>query len=309
MTRHLRGGGSKKKTRLVSPDYDIMNWPRILSKGVKMKRLKRSWAIVLSLLLVGFLANLWAAGTEIKSSEIIAKVEKGDIKAVKSMLDEGPLQVNGRLGKWRSTPLNLAASSNQVEMVELLLEEGASVNVQDRKGFSTYMWVKSPIYLGDDENKQAQIDFLRKRKKSQKEIAEWSKEYDRRYSPDVVEKRTKIKALIEKAYADEIKQVKASPLWDAIKSDDLARVKTIFAGGTVKNIDMQNAKGETPLTVAVRNGRFEITKFLIQKGAKLGAAGKGSKSAYTYAKEMFDLFSKARKERDLESFKRYLSRD
>jgi ankyrin repeat protein len=274
-----------------------------------MKKLKRSWAIVLSLLLVGLLANLWAAGTESKSAEIVAKVEKGDIKAVKAMLDEGRLQVNGHFGRWRSTPLIRAALSNQVRMVEFLLEEGASVNVQDRKGISTYMWVKGPSYLGDAKYKQGQINFLRKRKMSQKEIDEWSKEYDRRYSPDVVAKRTKIKALIEKAYKDEMEQVGASPLWEAIKSDNLARVKTIFAGGTIKNIDMQNAKGETPLTVAVRNGHFEITKFLIQKGAKLGAAGKGSKSAYTYAKEMFDLFSKARKERDIKAFKRYISRD
>ena len=67
------------------------------------------------------------------TTPICQAISKGDIETVKKMLEFGTdvnQQSNGM------TPLMYAARYNKVEIVKLLLENGAKTNLKDQKGFT-----------------------------------------------------------------------------------------------------------------------------------------------------------------------------
>jgi hypothetical protein len=63
------------------------------------------------------------------SQDLLAAVRKGDVPAVKALLDKGA-NVNAK-SPYGATPLFFAADRGNVEMVKLLLDRGADVDVKD----------------------------------------------------------------------------------------------------------------------------------------------------------------------------------
>ena len=63
------------------------------------------------------------------SEDLLAAVRKGDVPAVKALLDNGA-NVNAK-SPYGATPLFFAADRGNTEMVKLLLERGADVDVKD----------------------------------------------------------------------------------------------------------------------------------------------------------------------------------
>lgn len=63
------------------------------------------------------------------NEDLLAAVRKGDLAAVKTLLDSGA-SVNAK-SPYGATPLFFAADRGNIEMVKLLLERGADVNVKD----------------------------------------------------------------------------------------------------------------------------------------------------------------------------------
>lgn len=60
-------------------------------------------------------------------------VQSGNIREVDTLLEEGRIGINDRLGQGR-TPLFLAAEANQVRMAEFLLGKGADPDIRDSSG-------------------------------------------------------------------------------------------------------------------------------------------------------------------------------
>jgi ankyrin repeat protein len=90
------------------------------------------------LLLLGFLSL--APAIPCRADEIHELVVKGDVAAVRALLDQHPELISAK-GFHDGTPLNFAvlAAGNQAKMVSLLLSRGADVNAQDSEGESA-LW-------------------------------------------------------------------------------------------------------------------------------------------------------------------------
>ena len=82
----------------------------------------------MSLMLVLLLCPL-AASAQDKNEEFFAAARKGDTAAVKTFLDKG-VDVNSKT-RYGATALSYACDKGHVEVVRLLIERGADVNVKD----------------------------------------------------------------------------------------------------------------------------------------------------------------------------------
>jgi hypothetical protein len=85
--------------------------------------LKRS-VVVLTALLVAV-----TAAAQEKNEEFFAAARKGDIAAVKALLDQG-VEVNSKT-RYGATALSYACDKGHVELVRFLIERGADVNMKD----------------------------------------------------------------------------------------------------------------------------------------------------------------------------------
>ena len=72
-------------------------------------------------------ASIAHAGT--REDELLAAVRKGDVAAVKALLDQG-VAVDTKF-RYDRTPLSFAADRGQIEMVKLLLDRGANADAED----------------------------------------------------------------------------------------------------------------------------------------------------------------------------------
>ncbi len=263
--------------------------------------MKKCTVILLSVFF-GLLIPLW--GTE--SQEMLNAVKEGDVVTVKKILDTNAnFDVNGRYTRWEMTLLMYAVDYAHIEVVELLLERGADPTLKTINGLKASDYVSNSEYFGG--SKESYLQHMRQQKKSEEEIAKRLQEYNQKYSPEMLKKRQQIKDLVLKAYTDKMKQGDVSPIWKAIVSDDLSKVKALLVRGDISNINMQNTKGETPLIVAVRNGRYDIVKLLLRRGAKIGITDKKSKSAYSYAQMMLELLNHEKQEQYISGLKDLVS--
>ena len=64
-----------------------------------------------------------------QNEEFFAAARKGDVAAVKGLLDKG-VNVNAKT-RYGATALSYACDKGHVELVKLLIERGADVNVKD----------------------------------------------------------------------------------------------------------------------------------------------------------------------------------
>ncbi len=102
--------------------------------------------IYLSFVLVSFISNAAIASTNLsakvnssitaeygKATPLAVAIAKGDVSAVKKFIGYG-IDVNETSNDM--TPLMIAARYNQVEIINLLLENGAKAKTINTKGFS-----------------------------------------------------------------------------------------------------------------------------------------------------------------------------
>jgi ankyrin repeat protein len=80
-----------------------------------------------------YIANIAAAAQNpSQADELVMAAENGDSKKVEEMLDHGGAVNDEGIEGW--TPLTAAAQEDQLEMVELLISRGASINLEDDYG-------------------------------------------------------------------------------------------------------------------------------------------------------------------------------
>jgi len=105
-------------------------------------------------LLLITIAAVLLVGCGNQNVKLIQAVKDGNIKAVKQHLDAGA-DVNAKDDKFGFTPLHRAAGRGNKEVAELLIAEGADVNVKNEDG-------DTPLDAAIYGKKPQTADLLRK---------------------------------------------------------------------------------------------------------------------------------------------------
>lgn len=217
---------------------------------------------------------------------------KGNMKAVRSMIDQGA-DVNGAEDGFKETALHRAAMNGHKDVSKLLVDNGARLDTKD-------VWPGGTALDYASENGHKDVVGLL--------IAHGASVHSRRegrpegdtplHSAVRAGHEDVVKLLIDKGadvnaknnngqspidlaasngHGDigELLQVKAAETsihWAAILGS-LTKVKALVEGGTDVNIEDKNC--QTPLHEAIRNKHEDVAKFLIEQGADVNAMGKG----------------------------------
>lgn len=205
-----------------------------------------------------FSIALFLITNQIKSQDIHDIVLSGDCSLVQETLSEYPLLINKKdqLGR---TPLYTAILSRRIDMITLLLENGALVRVGDHN-------LQSPIHVAGFMNDTAMISLL----------LEKGAIIDTRAiggaSPlihsSLMNRFELSKFLIEKG-ADINIQCNALtvPLYFAALNNNIDYLNFLITLGA--DLDTQDFLSRTPLSIGVRDGYFEVVNALIEYGADL----------------------------------------
>lgn len=173
------------------------------------------------------------------------------------------------------TPLHLAAGKGNIELVTLLLEKGAPVNVQDTQGMTPLMNAAARGHLEIIHllvEHDADINKVTKAGISACMLASHAGHTEI------------VNALIDKnCDVNAQKQDGATALMLAARNGRFEIVKSLVAAGA----DVNRAKkdGWTALMLAAFNNRLSITQFLIEHGADTTAQDHKSQTALDLAKK------------------------
>jgi ankyrin repeat protein len=150
----------------------------------------------------------------------------------------------------------LAVSKGDTVKVNALLDSGADINT----GYGT----NTPINLAITDNNVAMVKLLIQRG------AKLDQDYESPLGRAIFHKRFEIaKLLIRKGANVNITypgKTGATPLFAAIRENDLAMVKLVVAHGA--NVNIKNYDGETPLGLAKKRNNKAIVNYLKKSGAK-----------------------------------------
>uniref|UniRef100_A0A0G4FGF2 Uncharacterized protein n=1 Tax=Chromera velia CCMP2878 TaxID=1169474 RepID=A0A0G4FGF2_9ALVE len=235
-----------------------------------------------------------------------AAVERNDIEEVKLLVRMGAdLETESNVFGLKKknlcgqTPLYRAAAKKRLEIMKVLTEEGAEVDVTDWEG-------RTPICLASGRGHLEMVKFLFGRgakihgKGLGNPLEDAAAGGHLKMVKFLVRKLSKIdaavhleSALTAAAKNNHVETVKflvekGANIEDSNSAGRTAFFRATWFGGleTAKflfemgaKIDVVDRNGETPLTAAAQNGSLEIVKFLIEKGAETEVRTKKGETA------------------------------
>ena len=146
-------------------------------------------------------------------------------------LIDGGVEVNVRDGDHRAiTPLHLAVEENHVDMVQILIDAGAYVNITDDRGGD------APLHKGVKRNGPN--------------------------DPEIVQ------ILIDAGANVNVKDAFGdAPLHIAVEENHINMVQILVDAGA--DVNVRDKWGDTPLLIAVEHNYKEILEILLAAGAKV----------------------------------------
>lgn len=220
----------------------------------------------------------------------------GDLKAIRRQLDEG---VDANISGGRGTPLAIAALAGRYEAANLLIKEGANVNVINGDGSSL---LHGPAFLGHadivkllidndiqlnvrDEDGWTPLDSASGPWSPQLTgIVDWLSDYTEREFDvgEIQSARPQVAAMLRKSGAKMSAQLGKAPagsLAEASKAGDNKAIEDFLeAGGSPNKPDKD---GTSPLSWAAMAGHEEAVALLLDKGANVDQTnGDGSTSLH-----------------------------
>lgn len=181
----------------------------------------------------------------------LESIVNNNLKAVTLFLEAG---MSANLDAKEGTPLTLAASRSQLELIKLLVEKGADVNKKDKDKMAPIM--AALLGEGPEEGKLSVVKYL----------AEKGADLSVQYTAQ---------------------GVVFTPLISAVNSGNLEMTKILL--DKKADINAGEAKsGVTPLMFAVTHKDLPLAKFLLEKGADFTKKSKDGATALmvaTYQKD------------------------
>jgi len=242
------------------------------------------------------------------AQDIFAASYNGDFETVKRLIAADPKLVNAKNSDGRF-PLEMAAQTGRVEIVRLLLEKGAEVNMS-RGGGSTALHMAA-LYGGKTElislllEKGANMNARTANGETplnlavigkQKAIAELlldrgaeiNLENQNFSSLLHISASAGIKRIVDMALKHEInfafRTEKGNTLLHSAAEGGLVELADVLLAKGL-SLEATNTYGQTPLHLAARDDQKGIVELFLGKGAKIDQATKEGKAALHYARE------------------------
>lgn len=227
----------------------------------------------------------------------------GKIETVRTLVESEDVNEQNQAGE---TPLFAASSNGHVDVVNLLIEAGASVNRAKHKG-TTPLWIASqegydsivklliekganvnqaqhngttPLYIASQEGHVAVVDLLLR------ENAAVDEANDKKVTPLIVASQSGhveiIQRLIESgAFVNQNDSDGDTPLYVAAEAGEFAAASFLLQSGAT--IDKGNGMFETPLYTAVKNKHADVVRLLVEKGANVDHMARDGSTPVTIA--------------------------
>jgi len=241
---------------------------------------------ILCLMAVVFLvsAAFAEAGISNKNEKLIQAAEKGNIQEVQNALTEGAevnfiktiktIKKHSRAYLRNVTALILASEKGYTEIVKLLLDKGADVNVKEiPDGITALMWASQGGYTEIFKlllEKGADVNAKRKDDRTVLWIASWYGHIDI------------VKLLVDNGVDVNVNSDGIDALWWALRGGRVEIAKLLLNKGRFDtNIKMTD--GSTFLIKASENGYQIIVKLLLEKGADVNIKNDYGETALWWA--------------------------
>ena len=271
----------------------------------------------------GLVNSLLNVGARTKGRSLEAACRRNDVELVKLLIDAGAeIDFRNKWGDpmdttldWGPTPLMIACQRGNINIVKLLLEAGAKINISPRKlspsnPHERSYYCDSPLmaavrynYLPIVElllDAGADVNYKNEDGETALTVAEKN---DNPYIIKMLKNAEKKEILIgplihfknklseeSKKILKELEQLKninsqnrkgETRLTLAAAKGDFTSVKLLLLAKA--NINATNKWGRTPLILAAQNGHTEIVKFLIEAGADVNFSNRFGDTALTKA--------------------------
>ena len=224
-----------------------------------------------------------------QNSDLPGKVRSNDLSAVKELINGGA-DVNMEDDMMGYTPLYLAISDGNKEMVELLIAKGADINKPDKRTGYT------PLMLALNSNNAELAKFLidkgadfKIRSNDGTTALILACGVSPELAKTLLSKGADIHALTEKGQGVFTQCIVAGMMRG---NEEITPEFAEFLLSKGANIDEKNTvggyKGYTPLFWAILYGETDVVKFLAEKGADVNAKADNGKTPLSIASEAGD---------------------
>jgi ankyrin repeat protein len=204
--------------------------------------------------------------------DIHTEAKKGDLAAVKAILEEDPEQIE-TLNASNSTPLIVAASNGHVPVIEFLLERGADIQAVNT-------WGRTPLHYAVDGGYADAVMLLLEKG------ADINGHKDFPFTPLHIASGNGdeeiVDLLLARGAGVNILSSSGTPLHRAVNSGSANIIHLLLAAGADINA-VNPSSGWTPLHTAASSGMYEAAKILVENGINLNAADKRGATALFYA--------------------------
>ncbi len=177
------------------------------------------------------------------------------------------------------SPLIYAASKGSREIIKLLLQYGASPTLKDENGYNALMWAVEQTqefviptliqYTTDLQtvNKKGQTVYDLARKTGESKIIQF---FDLKQNSQTTQS--------QKSSQDKF--------FDACSNGDIIEFNKLLS---ISNINGKNGLGETPLIIAIKNGKTDIAKAILSKYPQVNIQDNSGMSALMHAVDVKNL--------------------